>query len=54
MEQATRELQRQFLVSSDALERLEGLERYALEDLGLHQLRGRTAAIRLYSATTKP
>ena len=53
IEQATRDLQRQFLVSSDALERLGGLESYALEDLGMQPLRGRTAAVRVYSVATK-
>ena len=54
MEQATRDLRRQFLVSSDALERLHGIERYALEDRGLHQLRGRSAAVRVYAASLRP
>src|SRR5262245_32841790 len=39
MEQATRDLDRQFLASSDALERLPNLDDLVLEDLGLHHLR---------------
>ena len=50
IENATRELGRPFLVSEDALRRLEGAERYALEDLGPQQLRGRQAALRVYAA----
>lgn len=49
IENATRELQRPFLVSEDALNRLEGTDSYALEDLGLRQLRGRSAGIRVYA-----
>lgn len=51
MEQAARDLQRQFLVSGDALERIAGLDGFALEDLGLQQLRGRAAAMRVYAVT---
>ncbi|MEO6381845.1 MAG: adenylate/guanylate cyclase domain-containing protein [Nitrobacter sp.] len=51
IEQATRDLERQFLVSEDALERLDGYESYILEDLGARQLRGRTAAVRIYAVT---
>lgn len=54
IEQATRDLERQFLVSSDALERLAGLESFALEDLGLQPLRGRAAAMQVYAVTAKP
>jgi len=53
IEQATRDLERQFLVSSDAIERLDGLDAYALEDLGPQQLRGRAALVQVYSATAK-
>ncbi len=49
IEGTTRDLERQFLVSADALERLDGVEAYALEDLGLQQLRGRAEAVRVYS-----
>ena len=54
LEGATRDLDRQFLVSGDALERLSGVEAYAVEDLGLQGLRGRAAAIRVYAVTAKP
>jgi class 3 adenylate cyclase len=54
IEQATRDLERQFLVSGDALERLGDLGRFTLEDLGLQQLRGRAAAMRVYAVTAKP
>lgn len=54
IEQATRDLKRQFLISSDALERLEDLDGFALEDLGLQQLRGRAATVQVYALTEKP
>jgi adenylate cyclase len=54
IEQATRDLDRQFLVSGDALERLADLEGFALEDLGLQPLRGRAAAMQVYAVTAKP
>ena len=54
IEQATRDLERQFLVSADALERLDGLEGFAREDLGLQRLRGRAAAIQVIAVTTRP
>ena len=54
IEQATRDLECQFLVSGDALERLADLEGFAREDLGLMQLRGRAAAMRIYAVTAKP
>jgi adenylate cyclase len=54
IEQATRDLERQFLVSGDALERLADLEGFAREDLGPRQLRGRAAAIQVYAVTAKP
>jgi adenylate cyclase len=49
IEQATRDLGRQFLVSSDAMERLADLGRFALDDLGLQHLRGRAAAVHVYA-----
>jgi adenylate cyclase len=49
IENATRTLGWNFLVSEDALARLEGAARYAPEDLGLQQLRGRAATIRVYA-----
>jgi adenylate cyclase len=54
LEGATRDLERQFLVSGDALEHLEGLEGYAVEDLGLQRLRGRDAAVPVYAVTAQP
>ena len=53
IEQATRDLERKYLVSSDALERLDGVDAYTLEDLGLQRLRGRAAAIRVYAIKAK-
>jgi adenylate cyclase len=49
IENATRTLGRNFLVSEDALSRLEDSGRYAPEDLGPQQLRGREAMVRLYA-----
>jgi len=49
LEQATRDLDRSFLVSADALSRLAGTERYALEPLGPRALRGRAAPVEVYS-----
>jgi len=49
LEQATRDLDRRFLVSADALSRLAGTERYALEPLGPQALRGRAAPVEVYS-----
>jgi len=54
IEQATRDLERQFLASGDALERLGNLDGFTIEDLGAQQLRGRAAAIRVYALTAKP
>ena len=51
LEGATRSLSRPFLVSEDALRQLEGAAGYALEDLGLQQLRGKQAAMRVYAVT---
>lgn len=49
IENATRELERPFLVSGDALGRMEGTEGYAFTGLGPRQLRGREAAIHLFA-----
>jgi adenylate cyclase len=54
IEQATRDLERQFLVSGDAIERLADLEGFAIEDLGPQRLRGRAAALRVCAVTAKP
>jgi adenylate cyclase len=52
IEQATRDLERTFLVSGEAAARLGDLDGFALEDLGLQQLRGRAAPVRVYAVTT--
>ena len=49
IEQATRDLERPFLVSGEALERLADVAGYTLEDLGPQRLRGRAAAMRLHA-----
>ena len=49
IENATRTLGRNYLASEDALARMEGAGRYAPEDLGPLQLRGREALIRVYA-----
>ena len=49
IEGLTRELGRPFLVSQDALSRMEAARGYALEDLGSRQLRGREAPVRVYA-----
>jgi adenylate cyclase len=53
LEQATRDLDRRFLVSADAITRLEGLGAYALEPLGLHTVRGRAAPVDIYAVETR-
>lgn len=50
IENATRDLKRSFLVSEDALNRVEGKESYLFADLGPQQLRGREAPVRVYAA----
>jgi len=54
IEQATRDLERQFLVSSDAMERLADLGGFVVDDLGLQRLRGRAAAVHVYAVAAKP
>ncbi|MBI3371985.1 MAG: adenylate/guanylate cyclase domain-containing protein [Betaproteobacteria bacterium] len=49
IENATRDLVRPFLVSEDALSRLDGTEAYTMVDLGEQQLRGREARVRVYA-----
>jgi adenylate cyclase len=49
LEQATRDLDRRFLVSADALGRLADTERYALEALGPQALRGRATPVEVYA-----
>jgi class 3 adenylate cyclase len=54
IEQATRDLERPFLVSRDAMERLADLEGFVFDDLGLQRLRGRAAAMHLYAVSARP
>ncbi len=53
IEQATRDLDRQFLVSGDAIERLADLGGFVLDDLGLQRLRGRAAAMHVYAVAAR-
>jgi adenylate cyclase len=50
VENLTRTLGHRFLVTEDALARMEGTQAYALTDLGLQSLRGREAPLRVYAA----
>jgi len=50
LEQASRELNRRFVVSADALERLPPVDGLGLEDLGPQRLRGRDAPVRVFGA----
>jgi len=49
LENATRDLGRPFLVSEDAMSRLDGKEAYKAVDLGPQQLRGRAAPVHVYA-----
>jgi adenylate cyclase len=49
LEQATRDLDRPFLASADALRRLAETERYGLEALGPQALRGRAEPVEVYA-----
>jgi adenylate cyclase len=51
LEQATRSLQRGFLVSADAVGRLGTTDGYTLEPLGPQVLRGRAAPVEVYAVT---
>ncbi len=51
LENATRDFQRPFLASQDALRSLEGVERFRLEDLGPQKLRGREAALQVFAVS---
>jgi adenylate cyclase len=51
LEHLTRDLDRQFIVSAEALARLEEREGYVLEDLGDRTVRGRAAPVRVYAVT---
>ena len=54
LEQLTRDLDRRFVVSEDALGWTTGLEPYVLEDVGPQALRGRQRAIRVFAVESKP
>ncbi len=49
IENLTRELGHSFLVSEDALARMEGVEGYALTDLGPQALRGKQGSVRVFA-----
>lgn len=49
IENATRDLKRSFLVSEEALSRLDGCEPYEFADLGPQHLRGRETPVHLYA-----
>src|SRR5215472_27950 len=49
LEQLARELNQRLVVSGDAVSRLAGTDRYTLEDLGTHLLRGRTSSVQIYA-----
>jgi adenylate cyclase len=51
LEHVTRDLDRRFIVSADALRRLAGTESYALEHLGPQALRGRAAPVEVYACS---
>ena len=50
IENLTRTLGHPFLVSEDAIARMQGADAYALKDLGLQSLRGREGQMRVYAA----
>ena len=52
LEQLTRDLDRSFIVSADALARLEERDGYVVEDLGERTVRGRAAPVLVFSVTT--
>jgi class 3 adenylate cyclase len=53
IENLTRTLGHPFLVSEDALARLEGGDAYAFTDLGPQALRGREAPLRVYAVALR-
>jgi adenylate cyclase len=53
IENLTRTLGHPFLVSEDALARMQGTDAYALQDLGPQALRGREAPVRVYSVAAR-
>jgi adenylate cyclase len=54
LEQVARELDRQLVVSADALRRLADTDQYALEDLGAHSLQGRSDPVQKIYAVAGP
>jgi len=53
LEQATRDLRRAFVASSDAVSGLTSIDGYTLEPLGPQLLRGRAAPIDVYAVTER-
>ncbi len=53
IENLTRTLGHPFLVSEDALARMQGADAYALQELGPQALRGREAPMRVYAAAMR-
>jgi adenylate cyclase len=53
IEQATRELDSRFLASGRALDFLDGLDAYAIQDRGRRQLRGRHAPLQIFAVSPK-
>jgi len=51
LEEATRDFDRRFLASVDALNRLRATERYAFDPLGPQTLRGRAAPVEVYAVS---
>lgn len=49
IENLTREIGHPYLVSEDALKRIEGRAAHVLEDLGPQSLRGKDEAVRVYA-----
>ncbi len=54
LEQATRDLDRPFLVSADALRCLGSIDGYTLESLGPQALRGRAGPVEVYAVRARP
>jgi class 3 adenylate cyclase len=52
LEQLTRDLDRAFIVSAEALARIEERDGYVVEDLGERAVRGRAAPVLVFSVTT--
>ncbi len=52
LEQVARDLDRRLVVSGEAVDRMTDARQYALEDLGVHMLRGRTSPVQIYAVTS--